>query len=283
MGIRRRFALLGAVLAAATALSPTAQAAGAPEYVALGDSAAAGPLVGSQNPNIVCLRSNTNYPRVAAKLLGARLRDVTCSGAKLAAFAGHQWGFLPPQFNALSESTDLVTVTIGGNDVDLVGAAVSCLNAFPEPMGRSCRDRFTAGGHDQLAERIDAIGPQVGRAFAEIRHRAPRARLLVVGYATYIRPNGCYPTQPMWARDATYIQSSVDRLSALLAREAAAHGAEFLDLAPVSRGHDACAPPHQRYIEGVVPSRFTAPLHPNAAGMDAFGRAVATAVGSAKS
>ncbi|MER7015167.1 SGNH/GDSL hydrolase family protein [Saccharopolyspora sp. NPDC000359] len=271
-----------ALVAAAALLAPTAHAADGYQYVAMGDSAAAGPLIPNQDPNLLCFRSEMNYPQVVAARLGAELVDVTCSGARIDDFSGRQHGILPPQYEALSRSTDLVTVTIGGNDVRLVQAAVSCLNLLPEPVGRSCADRFTEGGRDELAERIDALVPKVDGMLAEIRDRAPNAQVVVVGYGTYLRPGGCYPLQPLWARDADYVQSSVDALSALLRERAAVHGAEFVDLGPVSRGHDVCAAPQDKYFEGVIPTSEAAPLHPNARGMAAFGQVVADHVAGSR-
>lgn len=267
------------VVAAACGLSPVAADAAEPlDYVALGDSAAAGPLIPGPDPNLACLRSTRNYPRVAAEALGARLTDATCSGAEIADFTGRQHGFLPPQFDALSAATDLVTVTIGGNDVELVGAAVSCLNAFPEPFGKSCADEFTADGRDELSSRIAALEGDLDAALAGITDRAPNAEVVVAGYGTYIRPGGCYPKEPIWARDADYVQSSVDELSDLLRERATAHGARFVDIGAVSEGHDVCAAPQDKYLEGVLPTSVAAPLHPNARGMAAFGRAIAESV-----
>src|SRR5690349_615175 len=138
-----------AVVAMLVAGTSTAQA-DTLDYVALGDSAAAGPLIPNQDPALWCLRSDRNYPQVAAEILGARLTDVTCSGAKTDDFAGRQFGFVAPQYDALKSTTDLVSITIGGNDVGLVQTALGCINLLPEPVGLSCRDRLTAGG-DQVA------------------------------------------------------------------------------------------------------------------------------------
>ncbi|HVK23674.1 MAG TPA: SGNH/GDSL hydrolase family protein [Actinokineospora sp.] len=256
--------------------APAAQAAEPLNYVALGDSFAAGPLIPWQDSNLACLRSTNNYPTVAAKALGASLTDVSCSGAKVSDFSGRQFGFLAPQYDVLSADVDLVSLTIGGNDIGLVQEALGCVNVFPEPFGLSCKDRLTAGG-DKLKAAIDAWAPTFAGALAEIKRRAPRAKILVVGYATYIKRGGCYPTQPIWARDADYIQGSVNHLSATLRAQATAAGATFVDTAAVSVGHDTCAAPSARYIEGLIPTSIAAPLHPNAQGMTAFGAAVATA------
>ncbi|GGN11470.1 hydrolase [Lentzea pudingi] len=266
-----------AVVAMLVAGTSTAQA-DTLDYVALGDSAAAGPLIPSQDPALWCLRSsNNNYPQVAAKILNATLTDVTCSGAKTEDFAQRQFGFVKPQYDALKPGTDLVSITIGGNDVGLVQTALGCINLLPEPIGLSCRDRLTAGG-DQVAAAIRSWAPEFGSALDEVKRRSTRAKIVVTGYGTYIRPGGCYPVQPIWARDADYLQGSVNLLSATAKAEAEKRGATYVDLAAVSVGHDTCARPADRYLEGLVPTTIAAPLHPNAQGMKAFGTAVARAV-----
>ena len=223
--------LLAAAVLLAGALTPAVAQADDPlEYVALGDSSAAGPLIPHQI-SLVCLRSGLNYPHQAAERLGAKLTDVSCSGAVV----------------------------------------------FPEPYGTSGEDRFTAGGTDQLADRIAAAGPSVGRALDAIHAKAPNAKVLVTGYGTYIKPGGCYPLVPAWARDADYLQASVDRLNAMLAEQAAAHGATYVDLRTPSIGHDACARTSTRWLDGLFPGSAAAPLHPSALGMANFGAIVAAA------
>ncbi len=267
----------GLALVATLAAGTTAAQADALDYVALGDSAAAGPLIPNQDPALWCLRSDRDYPRVAAEALGARLTDVTCSGAKTDDFAGRQFGLVAPQFDALEPTTDLVSLTIGANDIGLFQTALSCINLLPEPVGLSCADRYTAGGTDQLAAAVDAWAPELGAALDEIKRRSPQAKVLVTGYGTYIRPGGCYPHQPVWGRDGDYLQSVMNRISATAKAEAAKRGAVFVDFAAVTAGHDICAAPADRYLEGLVPTTVAAPLHPNAAGMAAFGATVARA------
>lgn len=271
--------LVAVLLAGGLAMTVApAHAQGELEYVALGDSAAAGPLIPTQDPNLLCLRSNRDYPAVAAGVLNAKLTDVSCSGATTDDLANRRFGILAPQFAALKESTDLVSVTIGANDIGLFQTALSCINFLPEPVGISCADRFTAGGRDQLAEAVDAWAPKFGKALDEIEKRSPKAKIVVTGYGTYVRPNGCHPIQPVWARDANYLQSVMSRISLRSKEETVKRNAVFVDFAAVTVGHDICAAPRDRYLEGLIPTTITAPLHPNAQGMVAFGKAVATAV-----
>lgn len=265
-------------------LTPTVSGGTDIDYVALGDSAASGPLIPRSTGTPGCLQSDSNYPHVLAGLVGAAsFTDVSCSGARSENIVTEQQqtnsGPIPLQLDALSSDTDLVTVTIGGNDVDLVGQARGCVNFSPEPNGESCADASTAGGTDVLADAIAAAAPGWGEVFEAIGERAPNAQVVVVGYGTYVRPGGCYGTQAVWARDADYLQASVDRMNDALAQQATEHGARFVDVRPVSVGHDACAAPAERYLEGVVPANPAAPLHPTAAGMAAFARVVADSIG----
>ncbi|GGR41130.1 SGNH/GDSL hydrolase family protein [Streptomyces griseomycini] len=252
------------------------------DYVALGDSFAAGPLVTPADPsNPLCLRSLANYPHVAAEELGAGLTDVSCTGATADHLGTSQHPGTRPQYEALSQDTDVVSITVGGNDTDLFTMALGCVNLLPEPLGVSCAARNTRGGVDTVKAAIDAWAPTFADVLDRIRQRAPHAQVFVVGYGNAVRPGGCFPTQPVWDVDADYLQGAVSHLDAALRRTSQRHGAVFVDTYGPGIGHDMCAAPADRYIEGFVPARDPAPLHPNAAGSEAIGRTLAAAVRSA--
>ncbi|GAA3392321.1 SGNH/GDSL hydrolase family protein [Cryptosporangium minutisporangium] len=283
MKVGRRTVALLLSLASATVLAtvPMAASAAPPKplkYVALGDSYAAAPLVPPADvTNLACLRSLANYPHVAAKTLGARLTDVTCSGAKVGDLSGFQL-LTVPQLWAVPADADVISITMGGNDVDLVSIALSCINLLPEPRGKSCADKYTAGGVDQVEQKITAWAPEFGAALDTIRKRAPKARIVVVGYGQYIRAGGCPGTQPIWARDADYLQAKVVSLNAVLRDQAVARGATYLDTTALTAGHDVCAAPADRYIEGLIPASAATPIHPNAAGSKVIGTALADVI-----
>lgn len=88
----RRHTALGSAIATGAmvlgALGATPAAAGTTgsrtvDYVALGDSYAAAPGVPEQT-DAACGRSSANYPSLVAASRGARLKDVSCSGATTA-------------------------------------------------------------------------------------------------------------------------------------------------------------------------------------------------------
>lgn len=277
----RRLVLL--VLPVLLALSVPGVAAAAPaKYVALGDSAASGPLIPLPDLSMPgCFRSTANYPKLAAAQLGLALTDVTCSGADTNDMFNPQetdLGTAPPQLDALTADTSVVTLQIGGNDAGLVGLAESCLNVWPEWLsGSSCADEYTAGGGDVYGERVAAVRPRVDAVLAAIHTRAPAAEVFVVGYTTYLPPNGCYPKVQVWPRDANYIQAKIDQLNQVLADASAAGGASYVDIRTPGIGKDVCKSASVRWTEPFIPANVAAPLHPNATGM----RGMATVVGAA--
>src|SRR5690349_21235339 len=118
---RRLPRLLVLVLAVLALLCGWAAAqARAANYVSLGDSYAAGPLIPNQLSPLGCLKSDHNYAHLAAPSIGLTLRDPSCSGAKtdhMTQTQNVEPGPNPPQFNALDSETTVVSITIGGNDI----------------------------------------------------------------------------------------------------------------------------------------------------------------------
>ena len=255
-------------------------------YVALGDSYAAGPLIPVPTGEPAgCLRSNRNYPSVVAKTLGiADFRDVSCSGATTENITGPQdvpLGQNAPQLEALTSDTELVTISIGGNDIGFTGIVTECAQRSPlQPTGSACKDHYTAGGTDELAQRIEEAAPQVAGVLAAVDERSPDARVLLVGYPAILPDEGpgCFPVVPFSPGDVAYLREVEKSLNAMLADEAARAGAEFVDTYTPSIGHDACQPPGTKWVEGLVPTAPAAPVHPNALGMAQIGAVVAAAV-----
>jgi len=253
----------------------------AEEYVALGDSFAAGPLILPQEELDPCFRSSIDYPHLLAKSLGVKtFRDVTCSSATTAnILSTPQRATLPglpakpPQIDAVSRNTTLVTVTIGANDIGLAGIALSCFNLLPPPAGKSCKDTQTAGGIDRGARAVDSVADNLADTLEAIHDKAPEARVVITSYANYIQHNGCYPEQPVWARDANYIQGLVNRLGRVTARVAAEHDAEYVDFIGPGAGHDGCQLT-RNWANVLVPGTTLGivPIHPTALGEQNFAR-----------
>ncbi len=285
--------------AAASTADATTKAAPAPsssyeEYVALGDSWSADVVIAdtdgppdSTHAPTGCAQSHRNYPKLLAAALKVPVfRDATCGSATTDDFYAPQTGLPtgetnPAQFDRLTATTDLVTVGIGGNDAGFAGAAMDCLS--PLPQGAKCKEKYTEGGTDQLAESIDASEPKLVRALEEIRKRSPQARILMVDYLAGIPETGCYPTVPMSNSDMAYLHATFQKLNAMVERAAAAGGAEFVNTYTPSLGHHVCSAPNHRYVEGlgVVSVNGVAvavPAHPNSAGAASQFRSTLAAV-----
>ncbi|MCW6010641.1 SGNH/GDSL hydrolase family protein [Micromonospora sp. CPCC 205371] len=252
-------------------------------YVALGDSYTSGPGIPDERPDAgTCDRSSRNYPSLVARALRpAAFADVSCSGAVTGDITGPRGG-TPPQGDALGPDTTLVTLGIGGNDAGFAPAVVTCVVlGLIDAKGAPCNAHFTSGGTDRLAAAIDAVGPKVGTVLAEVRERAPRATVLVVGYPSLLpeAKDRCAVDQPIAAGDVPYLRSLNERLNKVLADQAAAAGATFVDTFASSVGHDACQAPGTRFVEGILGAEGAIPVHPNALGMRDMADQVLAALG----
>jgi hypothetical protein len=264
----RRVAVLA--VSAIALLAVLAGAARAANYVALGDSYAAGPIIPNQIAPLGCLKSDHNYAHLAAPTIGLPLRDPTCSGATTEDMTNPQeteLGTNPPQFNSLDAETTRVSLTIGGNDIGFSDIALDCVTI--NPFSTPCKDKYTAGGKDQIAERIAATAPKVAAVLQGIHSRSPAAKVFVVNYAAIFPETGfgCWPQMPIGFGDVPYLRAKQKELNAMLATQAGANGAALVDWYKASIGHDACKGSSTRWVEPVVPTNPAAPIHPNLAGM----------------
>jgi GDSL-like lipase/acylhydrolase family protein len=267
--IRRGQALLVVLISMLVLAAP---ASAAREYVSLGDSYTAGPLIPLQIAPFGCLKSNNNYPHLTARNLGLVLRDPSCSGAETEDMEHPQNvdpdGPNPPQFDSLTTQTRIVTLQIGGNDIGFSSIGRDCASATSN-QGTPCQDRYVHDGRDEISERIQATAPLVDAVLDGIRARSPHARVFVVNYAAILPDQGagCWPQMPVTDGDVPYVRAKQKELNAMLASEAAANRARLVDWYTASIGHDACKPPVIRWVEPVVPVNAAAPLHPNLGGM----------------
>jgi lysophospholipase L1-like esterase len=215
-----------------------------------------------------------------------QFRDESCSGATTAHLTAAQpvlLGIHAPQFDALRADAQLVTVGIGGNDVGLVGVATTCVGlGLLAPTGTACRTNFAKpGGGDKVLDEIAATAPKIAATLQGIHARSPQARVLVVGYPAVLPGNGagCYPLVPLSRDDIAYLDEMLRRTNTMLAEQAAANDAEYVDTYGESVGHDVCTLPGTRWFEGLVPTAPAFPLHPNAVGAASMARSVLRVLG----
>ena len=309
--------LFAAALVIAPAVAPVAAATTTPvgkglEYVALGDSYAAGLGLDPDpdQPVSGCAQGLGNYPRTLASLTGLSLTDMTCSAAETKNLIGDVQnpggGTNPVQTDALSASTRIVTITIGGNDLGFISLLTSCIalsRTGPTISGSAanCAEVLEADGtyDEKIATTVvgDSASASTGltAAFSAVRKAAPNADVFVIGYpsimpdAANTPADGCYRADitgeslstfriengfPFTDVDVEFIRATQQKLDAASAQAAEAAGFTYVSTLAGSAAHSACQTDGTAYVNGVTfqsdaNHEITMPagaLHPNAAG-----------------
>ena len=259
-----------ALLALAGAATQAAQAVPAPlRYVALGDSysAASGVLPPDPAAQPECVRSLLNYPHVVAGRTGAQLTDVTCGGAETSDFFTSQYSGVAPQLDAVHKDTQLVTMTIGGNDSGVfINVLTACGSAGLSTAGQGspCKDRYGSSFEDTIRT---TTYPSLVKALRAVRAKAPRAKVAILGYPWIMPPTvGCFDKMPVAEGDVPYVRGIQATLNDAVKRAAAKTGVTYVSFDKVSEGHDACQPIGIRWIEPVLQGTNPVVVHPNALG-----------------
>jgi lysophospholipase L1-like esterase len=268
--VRRLVALLvSATSVGALVLATPAGAAAPLRYVAMGDSysAASGNLPPDLTAPLACLRSTVNYPHVIARQLSVRLTDVTCGGADTSDYFTGQYPGVAPQLDAVAKDTQLVTMTIGGNDSAVfIDSILDCGVAGLATLGQGspCKDRYGSSFEDTIRT---TTYPALVKALRAVRAKAPKAKVAILGYP-WILPasRGCFPQMPVARGDVPYLRHEQATLNDAVRRAAAATGAKYVDFSTASNGHDACQAPGVRWIEPVLLGTNPVIVHPNRLG-----------------
>lgn len=259
-----------AIVSATVVVGPSSGAAVSPlRYVALGDSysAASGVLPPDLTAPPACLRSTRNYPHVIAARINASLTDVTCGAAQTKDYFASQYPGVEPQLNAVRPGTQLVTMTIGGNDNGtFINSIIRCGTAGLSTAGRGspCKDRYGASFAREIRTKTY---PALVRSLNGVRAKAPQARVAIVGYPWIVPPRvGCFDKMPIAEGDVPYLRGIQATLNDAVRRAAAATGAAYVNMNGVSNGHDACKDIGVRWVEPVLQGTNPVVVHPNALG-----------------
>ena len=241
-------------------------------YVALGDSYTAAPFVPLTDVAYGCYRSSNNYPKlVAASLRVDDLQDRSCSGAQTADLPGRQRTVrgmsVPPQFDALSRRTDLVTVGIGANNGHLY-ARLATVCRLTQKICPLYDERAVLG------RIVDRVAPALVDTLEQVKALSPNARVLLVGYPKLLPQRGdCLRLPRMRPRDRATFRNINLRLRQQMRAAARETGVEFVDFYRASVGHDVCS--QHPWIQGRTGNgRQGAALHPLPAGQAALARLV---------
>jgi lysophospholipase L1-like esterase len=267
--VRRLAACVLAALAFLLLGTPASSATTPTRYVALGDSysAASGVLPPDPAAPPGCLRSINNYPHVIAGKAGVQLTDVTCGAAETKDFYESQQPGVAPQLDAVQADTQLVTMTIGGNDSGVfINSIADCGAAGLSTAGQGhpCQDKYGSSFQDTIRT---TTYPSLVKALQAVRAKAPNAKVAILSYP-WIMPTsgGCFDKMPVAQGDVPYVRGIQATLNDAVQRAATATGSTYVDMNTVSEGHDACQPIGTRWIEPVLQGTNAVVVHPNALG-----------------
>ena len=242
-------------------------------YVALGDSfssgegapakkSPAGYYGGTDEDDNRCHRSRAAYPLAVFADPGAplNLKFFACSGALIEDFftpfpTNHfddngdpvNTGEPKSQLSHLGESTELVTLTVGGNNAYFADVMDYC--AKRRLLDATCQSVFegsvdsainnlsigTGSAHDNLPD-----------LYAAIRRKAPNAKVLVAGYPHFFpakRFTHCgtaaiggrffAPSDMVWINN-----NEIDSLNSVIRQAAEEAGFTYVDMSDAFKGHE---------------------------------------------
>jgi lysophospholipase L1-like esterase len=248
--------------AAITAASPASAAT--VSYVALGDSYSSGVGAGSYDSS-GCQRSTNAYPaKWAAAHSPASFSFVACSGATTG-------DVLSKQLGALSSSTTLASITIGGNDAGFSGVMQTCVLYSTS----SCLSAIATSENymdTQLPGKLSTL-------FTAIHSKASAAQVIVLDYPhLYVITSLCAGLNNT---KRTALNGAADKLDTTIAKATADAGFAFADVRSKFSGHELCS--GDGWLHSVtIP--FGESYHPTATGhalgyLPIFTSAVAAAAG----
>ena len=289
-------------------------------YVALGDSFSAGegnpgkeptPWVDQGGiPTTVdngCDRSPVAYPMLTDKWLskdkslppmsfnflacsGATTEDLWNSGASAAGLKGAN-GTEPQQLLDTGDLAEarVVTVTIGGNDLNFADILANCIDVVLHP---TCSTSSNDGWIADLGQNITTLGPILKSTYQQIEDESPNAALYVVAYPNIFPTtagSACFGNTGILTGGMNYLASYQDQLTSVIQAAASQAGAHFINpndsnpsdpgSVPASHsfvGHDICS--HSSWFNNLNLNDQQYSFHPNKKGQAALAADVEAAI-----
>jgi len=220
---------------------------------------------GIANQSTACGRSDKSYgPLVAAKY-GLQLVDVSCGAAVVPNVLDRPQGTNPPQIDAVTPETKLITIGLGGNDIAYNGTALTC----GDPATVCAAPPTLAADEAALPGKLDTM-------LAAVKAKAPKATIVVVTYPREFPKTNC-PALSLTDDELAMLREMGATVEKALVR--AAKKAHVLLADPYAqRGdHTACASASKQWTAGKqVTDGFA--YHPTALGHQAMAALIGKAL-----
>lgn len=235
-------------------------------YVALGDSyAAMGSTEAATTGPDDCVRSSDNYPGQVLADDRVTGQDVTCQGAVTGDLlrprqVGEQT--VPAQIEALGPETDVVSLSIGGNDIGFGDVAGCFLRAMNTGSSSDCATTW----QKSVDTRMAALPGRLDEVYAAIEERSGGARVITTGYLPLLAPgDDCAEVDALSPPDRAWAVTLTGQINQVVADAAQRHGAELV-LPDQAAEHTACAKPYRRWVDFFGHETGAFPMHPTPAG-----------------
>jgi len=221
----------------------------ADNYVALGDSYSSGTGTRSYTLDSACQRGIYAYPYlISQQRPNTSLTFKACSGAKTGDVLANQVG-------AVTASTNIVTITIGGNDAGFSSVITKCA----EPWPVNCDGDIT-----NAQNYINGTLPgKLDQVYNAIDSRSPNAKVVVLGYPRLFMGIDCNALTFFSSSELSRLNQTADILKNVTAARAAAHGFVFKDAIPAFTGHAVCS--STEWLNGLS-NPVSDSYHPNRTG-----------------
>lgn len=256
-------------------------------YLAWGDSYTSGegvePFETGTGGEAGCHRSVNAYPRLLEQntAMNLELGDnfVACSGATTSAITLGYNGE-DAQLDTVTSDTDLITMTIGGNNMPFGDFATACVMPGPESCDETPYQEAIAGIVNNVIPRMEYMLGTVRDRLITLGNSD--ATVLVIGYpqvvpATWVSTSaGCWWLQP---QELPAIREVTESLNTAIKNEVEAVGYDFhfvsaTDSGSPFIGHELCrntsdtVPSYLNNYDSGAPEVYT--FHPNEQGQQAY-------------
>jgi lysophospholipase L1-like esterase len=243
--------LVTSTLLTLVAATPASAATGyaRTDYVALGDSYSAG--VGAPGQSGLCLRGSNGYPALWAR------RNHPASFENLACVGATTDDVLQSQLPFVAATTDLLTITIGGNDAGFAPTIISCTIS----SDAACAS-LMATTHDFVT---NVMPGRLDATYRAIKQRAPDARVVVLSYPVLFDTTSANcGIGGMSVAKRRMLNASSQQLHELIKDRVRAAGFTFADVQGDFAGHGVCGA--SPWINGITVVPVTNSFHPNSSG-----------------
>jgi len=258
------------------ALPAAADTVGIGQYVALGDSYAAG-QGGSLAYDNNCLRSPNGYPALLDAENQIHLRaNAACTGGTTSDVAEEQ-------LSALKQGTRLVTLTVGAADLGLSKVLAACT---PMPSTEECQTAI----NNALALLVvppvgeSVLGGRLTDLYAEVADAAPNALIVVTGYPLLFELVQGDPTYDLKAQiNSATAALNLTIKTAVKSAQKSGVNIVYVDVTQAFARHGIgcrCAVPFINPPEAGISEAGLNAFHPTPAGYVAYAEAISAALPS---